>query len=314
MDAREKEKNTTRFLLTFFLGWIGSLIINHSDFKPKGYKSRTLAYIFLTYITFGIYGLVASISNLSFDPDMGKTIGYVRDYTDQYVLKNTDESSMSTSTSASNSTLVSGSQFNYDFGTLTLKNQFKALISIILAFVNLITILFPWWLTPSCYGVDTLLSWENEDITVWIGLFAWLSFIAAIILLIVAIRNVKYFICDEKLIMIASIVCTIVYMLLQTFYVSGILTYHNFIEILHNVYPKGLCIEIVLLFMYAFVSKMNISMKSKQATVAAQAVDSKVVVPTMDDIELVRKLSELKELGVISQEEFDEKKKQILGM
>ena len=47
-------KNLVRFLLTFFLGWIGSLIINYSELKPEGYKSRTLAYIFLTAITFGI--------------------------------------------------------------------------------------------------------------------------------------------------------------------------------------------------------------------------------------------------------------------
>ena len=52
------EKNNDkliRFLLTFFLGWIGSIIINHTDFKPEGYTSRTLAYFFLTYLTLGIY-------------------------------------------------------------------------------------------------------------------------------------------------------------------------------------------------------------------------------------------------------------------
>ena len=69
-------KNLVRFLLTFFLGWIGSLIINYSELKPEGYKSRTLAYIFLTGITFGIYGLVASICNLTFDPAKARNIGY----------------------------------------------------------------------------------------------------------------------------------------------------------------------------------------------------------------------------------------------
>lgn len=73
------EKNLARFLLTFFLGWIGSLIINHTSFKPDGWKSRTLAYIFLTIITCGIYGLVASICNLTFDPAKGKNIGYVKE-------------------------------------------------------------------------------------------------------------------------------------------------------------------------------------------------------------------------------------------
>ena len=69
-------KNLIRFLLTFFLGWIGSIVINHTEFKPEGYRSRTLAYLFLTMITFGIYGLVASICNLTFDPAKEKNIGY----------------------------------------------------------------------------------------------------------------------------------------------------------------------------------------------------------------------------------------------
>lgn len=70
--------NLIRFLLTFFLGWIGSLIINHTSLKPEGFKSRTLAYIFLTMITFGIYGFVASICNLIFDPSKEKNIGYFK--------------------------------------------------------------------------------------------------------------------------------------------------------------------------------------------------------------------------------------------
>ena len=72
-------KNLVRFLLTFFLGWIGSIVINHTELKPQGYTSRTLAYIFLTMITFGIYGFVASICNLFFDPAKGRNIGYRRD-------------------------------------------------------------------------------------------------------------------------------------------------------------------------------------------------------------------------------------------
>lgn len=68
-----------RFLLTFFLGWIGSIIINHTSLKPQGYSSRTAAYIFLTVITFGIYGLVASICNLTFDPSKARNIGYKKD-------------------------------------------------------------------------------------------------------------------------------------------------------------------------------------------------------------------------------------------
>ena len=76
------EKNNDkliRFLLTFFLGWIGSIIIHHTNFKPEGYTSRTLAYFFLAYITFGISPLVASICNLTFDPEKARNIGYKKD-------------------------------------------------------------------------------------------------------------------------------------------------------------------------------------------------------------------------------------------
>lgn len=70
--------NVVRFLLTFFLGFIGSFIINHTDLKPSGYYSRTCAYFFLSIITFGIYGLVASICNLVFDPNKERNIGYFK--------------------------------------------------------------------------------------------------------------------------------------------------------------------------------------------------------------------------------------------
>lgn len=75
----QDNNNLVRFLLTFFLGWIGSLIINHSSLKPEGWKSRTLAYVFLNMITFGIYGLVASICNLSFNGSNQSNIGYFKD-------------------------------------------------------------------------------------------------------------------------------------------------------------------------------------------------------------------------------------------
>lgn len=68
-----------RFLLTFFLGFIGSIVINHSSLKPEGYTSRTAAYFFLTYLTMGIYPLVASICNLTFDPAKARNIGYKKD-------------------------------------------------------------------------------------------------------------------------------------------------------------------------------------------------------------------------------------------
>jgi len=68
--------NVARFLLTFFLGFIGSFIINHSSLKPVGWKSRTCAYFFLPMITLGIYSLVASICNFSFNPRKSSNIGY----------------------------------------------------------------------------------------------------------------------------------------------------------------------------------------------------------------------------------------------
>ena len=75
----QDNNNLIRFLLTFFLGWIGSLIINHTSLKPAGYTSRTSAYFWLSIITFGIYGLVASICNLTFDPAKPSNIGYKKD-------------------------------------------------------------------------------------------------------------------------------------------------------------------------------------------------------------------------------------------
>ena len=71
--------NVVRFCLTFFLGFIGSFIINHTSFKPDGWKSRTLAYFFLSMITMGIYGLVASLCNFTFDPNKSSNIGYFKD-------------------------------------------------------------------------------------------------------------------------------------------------------------------------------------------------------------------------------------------
>lgn len=73
------DNKVARFLLTFFLGWIGSLVINHTSLKPQGYTSRTLAYLLLGYVTLGIYPLVASICNLTFDPAKPKIIGYKKD-------------------------------------------------------------------------------------------------------------------------------------------------------------------------------------------------------------------------------------------
>lgn len=71
--------NVARFLLTFFLGWIGSIIINNTSLKPEGYTSRTGAYLGLGIITCGIYSLVAAIFNLTFDPAKVSNVGYRKD-------------------------------------------------------------------------------------------------------------------------------------------------------------------------------------------------------------------------------------------
>ncbi len=71
--------NLVRFLLTFFLGFIGSFIINRTNLKPQGWKSRTMAYFFLSLVTFGIYQLVASVFNLTFDPKKTSNIGYIKE-------------------------------------------------------------------------------------------------------------------------------------------------------------------------------------------------------------------------------------------
>jgi len=74
----DTSKKLVRFILTFFLGFIGSLVINHSNLKPEGWKSRTCAYFFLGLITFGIYILVASICNFTFDENQSSNIGYFK--------------------------------------------------------------------------------------------------------------------------------------------------------------------------------------------------------------------------------------------
>ena len=70
--------NVKRFLVVFFLGFIGSFIINHSGLKPEGWKSRTLAYLILGTVTCGIYYLVALFCNLTFDPNKSSNIGYFK--------------------------------------------------------------------------------------------------------------------------------------------------------------------------------------------------------------------------------------------
>lgn len=77
--SQTDSKNAVRFILTFFLGFIGSFIINRTNLKPEGWKSRTCAYFFLGLITLGIYALVASVCNFTFDPKKESNIGYFKE-------------------------------------------------------------------------------------------------------------------------------------------------------------------------------------------------------------------------------------------
>lgn len=72
-------RNAIRFALTFFLGFIGSFIINNTSLKPVGWKSRTCAYFFIGILTWSIYPLVASICNFTFNPNQSSNIGYIKE-------------------------------------------------------------------------------------------------------------------------------------------------------------------------------------------------------------------------------------------
>lgn len=67
-----------RLLLTFFLGFIGSFIINHTGLRPQGWKCRTGSYFCWGILTCGIYILVASFCNLVFEPTNSDNIGYFK--------------------------------------------------------------------------------------------------------------------------------------------------------------------------------------------------------------------------------------------
>ena len=71
--------HVVRFLLIWFLWFIGSIIINHSKLKPQGHKSRTWGLVGWGLLTFGIYIMVVAICNLFFDPKKPSNIGYKRE-------------------------------------------------------------------------------------------------------------------------------------------------------------------------------------------------------------------------------------------
>lgn len=79
MSNNADNNKVVHFLLLFFLGFIGSFIINHTSLKYNGWKCRTCANFFLGIITFGIYSLVVAICSLVFKNDAERNIGYFKE-------------------------------------------------------------------------------------------------------------------------------------------------------------------------------------------------------------------------------------------
>lgn len=63
-----------RALLIFFLGWIGSVIINRTALKPEGWTSRSWLVALVPF-----YGLIALIGAFTFDAAKESNMGYVKD-------------------------------------------------------------------------------------------------------------------------------------------------------------------------------------------------------------------------------------------
>lgn len=63
-----------RALLIFFLGWIGSVIINRTALKPEGWTSRSWLVALVPF-----YALIALIGAFTFDPAKESNMGYVKD-------------------------------------------------------------------------------------------------------------------------------------------------------------------------------------------------------------------------------------------
>ncbi len=294
-----KEKNMTRFLLTFFLGWIGSLIINCTDLKPKGYKSRTLDYIFLTMLTGGIYGLVASIANLNFDPNKPSNIGYVRDTDYEY------ENKTSSSSATFNQVKVNSKQKQSE----DIKEQLKKIVIVVMSFFSLITLFYPLNATYINSGFDFIV-WRIEApfICHFLSLFILTISIVLIVLSIINFNKTTSF---GIILPILSIVCTVIYVVLGI-----IANEHCFYNSYNIIYPKGLFIELILFFVYCAIDKLNFSSSNNtnEDNDNEKTLTESSIIPNEKEIEILEKLVELKEKGIISQDEFEMKKKLILGL
>lgn len=68
------KKKIARALLIYFLGWIGSVIINRTSLKPAGWASRSWLICLVPF-----YGIFAIVGAFTFNPDKEKNLGYVKD-------------------------------------------------------------------------------------------------------------------------------------------------------------------------------------------------------------------------------------------
>ena len=62
--------NVKRFLVTFFLGWIGAIIVNNTSLKPEGWRCRVLFYFI------PVLNIISIICNFMFDPAKESNFGY----------------------------------------------------------------------------------------------------------------------------------------------------------------------------------------------------------------------------------------------
>ena len=328
----EKEKNLTRFLLTFFLGWIGSIIINCTDLKPKGYKSRSLAYFFLPFITFGIYGLVASICNLTFDPSKPSNIGYYRDYSEPITSSSNNNNYISTPKTVSNDLTIR---------SLVQKiiNCLSALFALIMLTFNIVETVIDY--TKSYYftrdfkqpengfafmdfASEYILYEEYEWATLLIGCLCIIFLLVSLALIAITILKLI----DKKapsniIFTIVPLVMSVLYMLIGNAFVAiSSKSWSGYI--MYTGVNTPFFIHVVLLVAFIIVGKYapekiiskNTSTKAIETTqpyISQQPIEN-TKETKVSDIEMLEKLANLKNQGLLTDEEFETKKKQLLGL
>ena len=294
-----KEKNLARFLLTFFLGWIGSIIINNSSFKPYGYKSRTLAYFFLSTITFGIYGLVASISNLSFNPAKETNIGYIKEEDFEYYNSNNERENSSATSTNPNKTQI------------YLRERLEKTVSLCAAIFTLIMLFIPFAGT-SC-NIFSLITFQitnsmYRSIPSVIYIFGFSYLITSIVLIVLAWRNFNNSSSKDKAIIYGSIACGIIHTLIDIIYSDA----NEYSPIFY--YPKGLIIITVFCLIYFIIGKFKFTQPPKASTTVFLTKTENTSLLDNATVELLKNLASLKDSDIITQEEFNMKKKELLGL